>query len=417
MLVQPFTASIQVEDESDELLDGAWIRKDGMVTLLHVSGSHYQMGYQHGYLLSEQVQQNIRAYLANAPTDHNELLAIWQTMEPDIPQQYKEELQGIADGANISYEDLCTAYTVIIYGDMGCFGLSCWANATLDGNLLHGRSFDLPMDVKDPISNRFVHENHVLIIRKPKKGIASISPSVAGSIHGGGGFNQEGISVGMQVCWSKDQTFHGIPGMIRTQMVLDHAYSSSKAIDILTTNRTLGWNYIVSDAEENRGYAVETTANYTYVGTDNHPVENIRPFWSIPDMIRRTNFFIEPTIVSTQRENYNPSTLSMFFKLLKREDYFFAIWQSYNAVSKALEKQYGSYTVSSLMDLFREAYKGNTNFLLRFIISKAEDTSFNHAWNMWIVHPSTGKFCVSFADHDAIAYDTPVYTYETSEFF
>ena len=133
-------------------------------------------------------------------------------------------------------------------------------------------------------------------------------------------------------------------------------------------------------------------------------------------MVRRTNFFIEPTIVSTQREDYNPSTLKMFFKLLKREDFFFAIWQSYNAVSKPFEKQYGSYTLPSLMSMFRESYKGNTNFLLEFIISKAEDTSFNHAWNMWIVLPSSGDFMVCFAGHDTIAYDESVYSYNIADF-
>lgn len=414
LFIQPTLSSTSSEDE---LLDGGWIIEDGNCTILHVSGSHYQMGYQHGYLLREQTQQNIRAYLSNAPADHSTLLSIWQTMEPYIPPRYIEEIQGIADGANLSYEDICTAYTVIIYGDMGCFGLSCWGNATKDGELLHARSFDLPMNVQDPASGRFVHENHVLVVREPDDGIASFSPSVAGSMHGGGGFNLKQVSIGMQVCWSKDQTFHGIPGMIRTQMVLDSANTATDAINILTSNRTLGWNYIISDAKTQEGYAVETTANHTYVGYDTHPVEDTSAFWSIEDMVRRTNFFIEPTIVSTQRENYNPSTLKMFFKLLKQEDFFFAIWQSYNAVSKAFEQDYGTYTLSSLMTRFRESYKGNTNLLLKFIISKAEDTSFNHAWNMWIVQPTTGDFMVCFADHDAIAYDNTVYSYNIADFF
>lgn len=416
-LFQPFFQNtIALSHFNEDLLEGGWIEQDGEVTILHVSGSHYEMGFQHGYYLSEKVQQNIRAYLSNAPTDLYDLLTIWRTMEPYIPSQYLEELHGIADGASIPYDNVCLAYTVIIYGDMGCFGLSCWGNATQNGNLLHGRSFDLPMDVQDPISGRFVHENHMLIVRNPDQGISSISPSVAGSTHGGGGFNKEGVSIGMQVCWSKDQTFDGIPGMIRTQMVLDTAQTTSDAIKILTSDRTLGWNYIVSDGDEKIGYAVETTANHYYVGTYDDPVENTHPFWGIDEMVRRTNFFIEPTIVSTQRDDFDPSTIPMFIKLLKRDDFFFAIWQSYYAVSKAFENEYGSYTLSSLMTLFRESYKGNTNFLLGFIISKAQDTSFNHAWNMWIVEPSTGDFLVCFADHDTIAYDRPIHQYNMNDF-
>ncbi len=397
--------------EYDFLLEGSYIQQDGPITIIQVNGSSYQMGFQHGYLLREWVQQNIRAYLANAPTSRENLLDIWNTMFDYIPTHYQQELQGIADGANISIDDLGAAYAVIIYGDMGCFSISCWGNATKNNTLLHARSFDLPMNVQDPVSHRYVHENHLLLIRKPTTGYTSISPTVAGSMHGGGGFNQQGIALGMQVCWSKDQTVHGIPGMIRTQMVLDHAKNATQAIEILTKNRTLGWNFIVSDTNQNQGYAVETTANHSYHGTDHHPTEAKRPFWSIENMVRRTNFFIDPTIASTQRDHYKPNGLLNFWKLLQREEYFFAIWQSYKAVSTAFESKHGTLTASSLMQTFRASYKGETNLLLKFIISQAEDTSFNHAWNMWVVEPETGEFYVSFASKEDIAYDTPIFHY------
>lgn len=68
--------TIVVSSVENDLLDGGYIIKDGEVTILHVSGSHYQMGFQHGSLLFDKVQENIRAYLSNAPTDHSHLLSI-----------------------------------------------------------------------------------------------------------------------------------------------------------------------------------------------------------------------------------------------------------------------------------------------------------------------------------------------------
>ncbi|MCX6670603.1 MAG: hypothetical protein NTX92_01610 [Euryarchaeota archaeon] len=45
------------------VLDGGWVEERDNITILHVSGSHYQMGFQHGYLLQEEVQENVRAFL------------------------------------------------------------------------------------------------------------------------------------------------------------------------------------------------------------------------------------------------------------------------------------------------------------------------------------------------------------------
>ena len=118
-----------------------------------------------------------------------------------------------------------------------CFGITAWGSATTDGRLYHTRSLDYSIDIEDPESGKFAHENSVLIVRNPDIGFASVSPTIAGTMHFGGGFNEKGIGIGMQVCWSRDQTFHGIPAKIRTQMVLDHASSAQDAIDILTSNK------------------------------------------------------------------------------------------------------------------------------------------------------------------------------------
>lgn len=47
----------------------------------------------------------------------------------------------------------------------------------------------------------------MLIVRNPEDGFASLTPSIAGSLQGGGGFNEKGIAIGMQTRWSKDVAF------------------------------------------------------------------------------------------------------------------------------------------------------------------------------------------------------------------
>lgn len=396
---------------SDIIEKGACIIQDN-ITFLYVNGTNYEMGYQHGFFLREKVQENLRAFLDYSWYPYDELLVIWNQMKPFVPIEYLDEMQGLADGADVLIDDIAAAYMVIVVGDLGgCFGIAAWGNATRDGELIHTRSFDQPMDIQDPITGTYVHENAVLVLRNPVNGYASLAPSVAGSMHGGGGINTQAIALGQQVCWSSDNTFQGIPALIRVQMVLDHASTLEEAVKILAENRTLGWNFIVSDATQRQGVAVEVSAHHVYFGADDDPTESIKPFWSMKDIVRRTNFFIDPVIAETQRDQYNPCGLIPFIKLVQRKDIFFAIWQSYKAVSEEFQQYYGSLNLSNTMTMFKDTYAGGTNRLLRFIIEEAEGTSFNRAWNIWTASPLKGDMLVSFAEKDSIAFDTKIHPF------
>ena len=410
LTINIFSVSAVKNADKHGTLSSGWLEIRDGIKILHVSGSNYEMGYQHGSILKEEVQQDIRAFLNYSHESKEYLLSIWNLMKDYVSQEYIDEMHGMADGAEISFDDLAAANIEIIIGHIvACFGISAWGNATVDGKLYQTRSFDQPLDISDPVTGTLVHDNAVLVIRNPENGYASIAPSFAGSMHGGGGFNSQGIAVGQQALWSKDYSFHGAPGQIRVQEVLDHAATAQEAIDILTTNKDVAWNFIVSDSKIPAGYAVEVTGNYSYVGTFNNPTESLTPFWSINDVVRRTNFFIDPTLASTQREKYNPSGLLSFLKLVKRTDVFFAVWRSYKVVSEGIERNYGKMDLNSTMKMMRACYSGKTDFLLHLIVILAEGTSFNRAWNMWVGEPETGDFVVCFAKGKSIAFGNPVY--------
>jgi Acyl-coenzyme A:6-aminopenicillanic acid acyl-transferase len=405
-----FSASAMKNAQKPTTGNSGWLETRDGVRILHVSGSNYEMGYQHGSLLKEEVSQDIRAFLNYSHESKEYLLSVWNQMQEYIPQDSIDEMHGMADGAEISFDDLAAANIEIIIGHIvACFGISAWGNATVDGQLYQTRSFDQPLDISDPETGTLVHDNAVLIIRNPENGYASIAPSFAGSMHGGGGFNSQGIAVGQQALWSKDYSFHGAPGQIRVQEVLDHATTAQQAIDILTTNKDVAWNFIVSDSKIPAGYAVEVTGNYSYVGSCDTPTESLTPFWSIPDVVRRTNFFIDPTLAGTQREKYDPSGLLSFLKLVKRTDVFFAVWRSYKVVSEGIERNYGKMDLNSTMKMMRACYSGKTDFLLHLIVVLAEGTSFNRAWNLWVADPKTGDIVVCFAKGTSIAFENPVH--------
>ena len=75
---------------SYDLLDGGWLEERDGVEILFINGSYYGMGYQHGYLLKDEIQENIRAFIKYAEelTSYETLLEMWNTTKQYIPSCY-----------------------------------------------------------------------------------------------------------------------------------------------------------------------------------------------------------------------------------------------------------------------------------------------------------------------------------------
>jgi hypothetical protein len=395
-----------------DILNGAWLEERENVTILHVNGSNYEMGFQHGHLLQEKVQENVRAFLhfAEEYLTRSDLLALWNISKPYVPSEYIQEIQGIADGANISFNDIAESIMAVEYADHGCYGIAAWGSATLDGKLYHSRSFDLPSKIQDPVTKKYAHENTLLVVRNPTNGSASLCPSIAGSFHTGGGMNEHGVCLGIQICWSKDQTFQGTPYHFRVQEVLDYATNASDAIQILNTNRTHGFNFIVSQATPPEGFIVEQSANLTYVGTYNGSIEDKTPFWGIDHVVRRTNVFIDPALAEKQRKPYNPTGFMGLLNLLlyKKTNYpFFAVYQLYSSVSHEINASWGTLDLNGTMAVLQNGYRAGDNILLWLIERLGKGTGMAESWNQWTACAATGDMMVSFATtHGQMAFKT-----------
>ncbi|MEF8848147.1 MAG: C45 family peptidase [Candidatus Thermoplasmatota archaeon] len=399
------------------LLDGAKLEEHNGLKILYVNGSYYEMGYQHGYLLKDEVNENIRAFIDHGEkiSSYDYLLDMWNITEPYIPECYIQEMHGIADGADVSFEKLSVVYMIIPFIDLQCFTFAAWSNATQDEKLCHIRSLDFPLVIDDPDTGKYLQENSVLMIRKPNDGLKSINPSIAGLINFYQGINEKQISVGIQVCWSNDQTLKSIPVQFKILKIMDTAENLQEAVDILTSNKTLGWNFIISDGKINQGYVVETTANYSYVGTWNNSVEGTRPFWKIENVVRRTNFFVNPTLASTQRKNYKISGIKSFMDLFNGEPYF-ALWRKYRSMSKEIEKNWGDINVERGISLLRKVYTGRTDFLLFMFLFLGEE-SILRDFQQWAVCPDTGEFVFSFADSEKFSHDSELHYFNIYDFF
>ena len=415
------TIEITNKSENNVSTDG-WLEEIDGVKILHLSGSYYEMGYQHGSLLKDDIQQNLRAYLAFlelAGVTYDDLLDLWDIMKDYVPQDYKDELQGLADGSDLTFEDGAAAIMmeVLNHDITACFHAAAWDSATIDGNLYHFKSNDWSLIIKDPDTGIYLQENQVIIVRIPDDGYASVYPAFAGTIVGNSGINDQGVCLTTSVSWCmNDISNHGIPFSLRGRMTLDKASTSDEAIEILNNNRTRGWNFIISDVNQNC-YVLEQSATNSYIGTYDNLEESNHPFWEIENVVRRGNCFIEKNMASLQRKIYEPrSFLHWFFyskitKLFGFYDSFkyeyFPEFMHYKVLSDEIENHLGNLDLNVSMSILRDCYSGKTNFKWNFfqnILGWYRSVT----WQ-WAICPETGDMVISFADANKSAHINTVH--------
>lgn len=401
--------------------DGGWLEERDGIRILHLSGSFYEMGFQQGTLLRDEILINNNAFLHwfdKREVSYEELLQSWLLMQPSIPSRYIEEMQGIADATGLSLEDVAVL-NVGPYFVINCGSFAAWGPATLNGTLYHARSHDFPITIQDPDTGAYLVENQLLIVRAPEGCFKSISPSLAGDVTCSDGINEMGIVPGMLSSWTADETYQGIGVGFRVRIALDCAATLAEAVQLLAQNRTLGYNFIVSDGKIPAACAVETTAHYFYVGSWDTPSEGVAPFWQISHVVRRANLFVDPTLSETQRSRYDPSRFPLCSFLFKRNTLSGTSlsaagpFMHYVALSKGVQARYGALDLQTSMAVLRDVYAGKTD--IRFFILQIF-----HWYStpyQWVLCPETGEFLLSFASHTRNAFESPVHLFDMHEVF
>ena len=406
------------------LLNGGWLKEINGVKICHINGSHYQMGYQYGFLLKEQIHQNFRAWTNIPGCSIEGILAEWEKIKGFVPCTYKEEIKGIANGSDLSVNKIMAAFMLgYKHESLKCCGMVATGSATSDGKLYHLRSLDsFTRFFKDPKTDIYGHENQIVLIREPELGYASISPSIVGDIGCLGGINENGLGISYVSGYSCERGYNGIPNWVKIKTILDYSSNINEALDIVASNGTDPWAVLISDGKKAESFVIEQTANLTYVGTWDNPVESTNPFWKIDDVIRRTNIFINTSLAATQRNFYDPSHFPLLLSLLKinplagKNMSASGPWMHYVALSKSIEKNFGYLNLSSAMSMLRNVYKGYTDF--RFFISCWYLRIFKFhifTWHQWVACPESGDILISFSSARNDAFKNSVHLFNLFE--
>jgi len=269
-----------------------FLENSGGIRVLHLKGSPYERGYQHGTLLASEITNVISdgitgaasvvatALQANIETGLQKLKEGQKAAGPYIPPEFREEMTGIADGI-ASKGSPMTLDDVLLWNTMydswcffahpdpsdpnrpaerhayppGCSSCSTWGDATQDGSLIMGKNMD-NLDLPG------ILENRILVISDPDHGFGHANITHPGMIAIDGGFNEGGIEMMTQYSPSIYETMSGCGIGILSRLILQYAHTINDAVNILTVYpRCTGINYHVTDAKVNRAAVIEVSAS------------------------------------------------------------------------------------------------------------------------------------------------------------
>ena len=188
---------------------------------------------------------------------------VWNIQKKYVSDKTLDYIDGVADGADVSPWRI--GYMWIWEGvmyPMGCTSFAVEGLGTKSNNLIHVRSLDGHGYLEDPVTGIYAQEAPVLVVCDPIEDFAFMYPSVAGY------FVEDGINErGISVCnlWSvcSDNTLYGSPMGVRLFEALYSSSNASQAIEIITSNNTFGYNFIVCDGQKNDAYVI--AVSYTHL--------------------------------------------------------------------------------------------------------------------------------------------------------
>lgn len=244
--------------------------------VLHLKGTPYEMGYQHGVLMRDHIQQIIQFLLyqkmdgakekvAGNIVDVRRLLSgLCFDMQKYIPEKYQREMKGVADGAQVPLHEI---YQVNIIPELfHCSGFALLKQTTADSTVFHGRILDYATDWR-------LQEHSVLIVQQPDKGNAFVNVSYAGFIGSVTGMNAEKIAIG-EMGGNGQGHWEGMPMSFLFRKALEESDSLDDAVAVFRdTPRTCEYYYIISDGNTNQAAFIAATwetFNVAYPG-DNFP--------------------------------------------------------------------------------------------------------------------------------------------------
>ncbi|WP_406696047.1 C45 family peptidase [Singulisphaera sp. Ch08] len=265
LLVVWAVSPLQAETKTIGRCGAGFLEEVNGYRVLHLKGTPYEMGYQHGVLLKEDIRENVRFLFEEKANELKLEVAgirllnpkraiggIAATQKKFVPERFFEEMRGMAEGAGLDVQEVTVAN--FIPELFHCSGFAVSGSATKDGTLYHGRILDYGCDWR-------LQDHAVLIVAEPEGRIPFVNVTYAGFIGSVTGMNARQISIG-EMGGRGLGHWDGIPMAILVRMVLEQADDLDQAIAVFRDNpRTCEYYYVIADGKSGKGVGMEASWN------------------------------------------------------------------------------------------------------------------------------------------------------------
>ncbi|HUI88295.1 MAG TPA: C45 family peptidase [Anaerolineales bacterium] len=261
--------------------------------LIQVHGTNLEMGRQIGEACRQQVQHSIADAHVLIDTAYDQLELTWEGAQiqsrkylPFAEERYPkyvDEMRGIAEGANVAFDDVMTlnameAVTTDALHLTRCTSFAVNEQRTADGHVLAAHNEDWVPEDEDDV---------YVVSAKPQD-----EPPFLAMTYGGllcnVGFNANGIAQLIDSVYPSDSRI-GIPRLVVSRAVLASRRISSAIGRTLVPHRAAGYNHMLIH-ESGELYSIEVSARRSEFlhGTDGYLVH--------------TNHYLAPSMKEVESE-------------------------------------------------------------------------------------------------------------------
>lgn len=270
----PTTNTITAGPDGLIAREGAgWLERRNGHFVLHLKGSPYEIGYQHGQLLKPQIAALSGKLMAletlirlkEGKSYAKEILNAWQRTRPFIEDRHKEELRGLADGSGVSFANLCVLNSIPEL--FHCSGYALWGKATASGELYHGRILDYAMELG-------YHHFSVIHAVELEGFTPFVNIGYAGFIGSVTGMNGEQVAFG-EMGGRGEGLWDGMPMAFLMRKGLEEGKTLKKSLAIFQeTPRTCEYYYVISDGKIRDARGLAATPDLLDIVGPNEPYQD-----------------------------------------------------------------------------------------------------------------------------------------------
>ncbi|HXI82825.1 MAG TPA: C45 family peptidase [Verrucomicrobiae bacterium] len=237
---------------------------DNRITVLYVTGTPYEMGYEHGLLLGAQVRETIKDVQVGAgkllpkilrnskaisPRDKDQIVnefldRAWKMMARYAPKEDLEEMEGLAAGSGIPIDVIHRMHALPDVGETSCSGLVAKGGATQDGHVYQLRILDYG-------ANFNLQRRPLITVYQPTTENANAYATIGwiGFVGAVSGVNAKGVALSeMGFGNPPGETLAGTPMPFMLKNVLRYADTAEDGAAIIrATRRTNSYVYFLGD--------------------------------------------------------------------------------------------------------------------------------------------------------------------------